>query len=1447
MAIKFLLIGIIILVIVVLLLIFYRYKKNDARKGLSSGPPIDVSFLDNINYEYELTSNISSLTTIPDSSNIVFPKRNAYDQDYISSFNPSYTSSNKYIMSFTFNTSCRLKKIRIYSGGLTGDDWTEVEVIKKVSGRDVSAGVFTNKIIKDENYSYAKYNVIDIDNDLIRGKELFKNTQNCTLKFTSSTALSIREIVFLGYIRYIPKPDELNGYKISPLMSSIPQNLVSLYNFKYDDPVTYSQLKQYEENDADIGKKIIKLVVPFDKIYSFYKILIYYNLKDVSGCSIFRVNGYNNNQLQNNFFKECPVIKNTSFVDEIIYYPITDNKLVLSFIEPNENLSISNIDFYGFNVELSYYDQLIITNVKQDTLSLSEIEVFDQNFNNILPDYVNEGKAAVVELPTKTELISRIEITKDINETESFIPSEDYVATYEPEIIIARSKPATYYSDPRIGFYPVDLSNNYLYLPPYFGSIKKITITAYHHVRDFNAGVALDLSGYYSMWDNSVPYKLLDIFDVSNTQIGDFSLIKWDFKVCCKNKALGFDTSVWPPKADPESWMQAWYDHCSSGVGSYYDFYGTLPYIYPCVEPNHVYYDVTRDYTNIFKNINIKNYPIRFTNTRINRHLPQRFTKLIIKMEYYIDYRYFLKINEIKINYWNNNSIASLPKRDPVTNNKNYTIISNSTKAFSPNNLTLYGFERINDIYYKSNSLPYTFVTINVEFSPTYVSALDIKFNKTMTVNIIAKFYDFNPDDKEKSNVIFTQNDTINVSNGSIKRYTLANNDKFIKRVEIKIRNTTSADQIEIKNIKVYNKYNMIAENMLRITADSYSFDGSIDNLSDGNLNTYWRNEFSPVKLFILFNNPISFSSIEIFDSEEPFFRINTLGTNITLFNYLGKKEESYQINEKKDFYGLSSNKYLYNPSNVLNLYDKKLNTYSITYPEFYTYKKQSIDSSLNYVDRPVILIIFNKPVLLTGFRLHNLKSMFLKPNGQIQGDNNIYGTYITAILNSKWSKPELKTPFKCVTSIANGNGNAGGILNKALAFRINNNGKSECFSKNGNTCNKYNDIETCEEEIFIAGLSRNKECGTGIDYQDDCLYYQKNIKQNTRCLNVYDDKYIKVFNDISNNSIGCQQNNNLCKEYESKNSCDNDDKFNFEFKSNIFYNFYPLVLNNFQNISTGTLSRSQIIAYDIMSSRQFFSTEINSIILNYTINLDMPYAEYFTTRKLTVGFELTAYDGTTKKVNIFENKSIPELVNGYSGSINFDPSVFPRILLTASNLRVDVTETRTNDFGDVTNINITNVFFNINYKIAYNTDYNRSYLLNCTTEQLNNPDHWCGKSSKDFLKNPYNNLYRVFEISGNVFPRYCHLNKLVSHRGCLWSYPYYGILGDENNPNKTYEFYSANIDHIPLDLSGNILSSSTGNLNCEEVANIIASNKDLTVRKVDYENRRVVFSKPCN
>lgn len=1438
MSIKVLLIGIIILMIVVLLFIFYRYKKNSrVKKGLVSDSP-EQGFLKTIDYSIDLKNNpdnIITLESIPTSPTTDLMK--IIDNDYTSPFTfKNNEDGSIYIIKVNFSKSVYLRKIRIYSGYRTGTDWNKVNISSYTGNMQSElqangvTGEYNNTVLRDDNFSYFDFTEIILDPAAI-------SSPSYRLTFTSSEPPTIREIVFLGYLdrgRDVEKElnsIKLNGFIIKPLIAEIPVVISEMFDNFYDGQVNYSQLLTYKIFDSNINKDMIRLEVPFDKIYSFYKIIIYYNIKENVGFDIIRVSGYNH--VIDDSFIEAPFgIKNKRYKQVLMFLPIMDNKLVLDFINPNESLSIINIAFYGFEVQLAYYDQILISNPKQQKINLSEIEVYNEKLENILPSSVNEGKAVVLQTPTNSELVSRIEIIKDVSNIR-FVPDVAYTARQNYTIGIGKD----------------DLSHNYIFAPKYFGS--------------------------------STPIMF------SGKPINDFKLSSNTLICSIFKKAVS--------RIDDTPYLNIYYNGPSSPV--------TLVHFSTGPSSNLLYY---------------KDFPLT-----IKSNIPSPPTNLLnLDLQYYIDYRYMLQIQEIPIFKFNNDGTSSLFPKMNQNNEENYRILANGSKNLVAANMIDYGLSPYPefDSYYKSKIYRPNTEQINIIMKlPSVLKEFTIKFKSNQkfksieyfdsgkyitdkySINgyIYGKLYGRAKDFGKGGDEIISENytesfkETISssdVTNGNTKTFNIYNiltskpfwadyvkNKKFVlKQIEIKIDDVVGItkfndedyewSQIAIDKIMLYDEQNnMITQGNIYISSSTYNTDGTIDNLYDNNDSTYWRSDRDPVKLFVLFNTPIPLDKINIINApSNSFFYKNMKDVTVKFYNFKNQIINSFEITEAKPTYEFKNLNKIIDSYNITNLYDGNLNSYSSTFPEIEKYRQ---DISGLRIIGPYILIFFNRPTLLTGVKINNVKSMFLNYKGQEQGDNTIFGLFVQATLGKKWSsKDNTSTPFKCIEGIYDipfkvddvysgqtySGTNKVGSIN---AFRINNN-ISECYSIDSNKCKDFKTMKDCERELQILVPNFNKPCGTpGVN---DCLYYQKNIKDNTLCLNVKNNKYIKILNtpiDKNTNSFGCKKNNNLCKEYDSLQSCktdtitssdlqlcnnneiDNPNHWCSKASNLLFDNLYQTPIKVFDISGSGLFPMyCQMDIKDLGCKTSV--EEFNSEFKGNEIIYEGPSSNVYVANITSIPYDLSGNIPYTSS-----SRQITDIINLVYKTDSYTTS-YPIIGTSSSTI------IKNELFNVPSNIeNIESLKFYITYRFSgpgINTD-NRKVnigfrfkegitividtgiiISTIPVDALLDTNRIITISNPSLLLN-----YKNKKLSLEMYATQSNLPSNPSNVNIILTDNYF-VLKYNKRYEKT-EKYSSQI------------VNNSNYLNCEEVANLIASKKNWSVNKVDYNGRKVVFTKPCS
>lgn len=1241
MIIQVLLLIFFVILIFILIKIIKRNKNsnfNNTSLSLNNSnsilPKSEATFA-NLEYEINLTSVISRISSIPSSSQENMVASKTYDNDFTSGWLPTKTSDGKYSLEFIFNTPVILKKIRIYSGYSKSNNWEQLVVRNIDNNRNqIVLGTFTNTnpTSKFDFYNYDEFKL----NYKSENGAITPPLTKCRLDFTAiNEPCFIREVVFFGVVT-LQRPNrdlELNGYKINPNINAMTNpTQISLFNNNYRDYIPYTTLNTiFKVFDEKLNEDILKIVIPFDKVYSFYKVILYIRIKnDISNNLLIRVGGVNIDSRVNDLIQVVGIDENTTAKQEILFLPIIDNKLVIDFINTNNTFSISNIDFYGFDVIFPYYDQINIINTKQEKIAISELEVYNEKFENILPDYVKKGKISIFERPSEIDYISKIEIERDPG---------DLIVLDDANI---RENPTIYkrYIKGDISTYTFNIN-----APIDFGKIKKFTIRAYDLKRE-------------DFIQTNLGYEILTLEDVNKNRLYSIYIYRNEL--------------------------------------NYQDY-----------QVDKIY-DITRDLTNavtyldnessfIIKDLTLSQFPLKVivnTNPQGLNDMVQGEFYMEINIEYYKNIAYAVKIPELRVFELDSKGEGKLlPKYNSITNSLNYDIISNSTKANIPYNMIYYQEQNDIDTYYKTDVIQTQDVTINLVFAPQKISKVYIKLNKMTNVSIKIEYIAITFEEikyKETQYVNFTDDITINTSFLQDKKY---------NKIIFTLLQVNPSNQIEIKTIKIYNEYN-IQTNDMAISASNYYKEGTT-NLSDGSYNTYYKNRGNiPLKLSIIFSKPINISSIVLDGFEDMYntsFYYSLLNTNVKFFNVYNQLKYSYYIDTPNTSYVIKYPLVNGFKNNIRNIYDNDSNTYGSTLEK----STFNYNNPNNKIDNPVIVILFSEPTALTGIKVHNLKSIFLDSKNNIQGDNNIFGTYIHTTLNTRWSNPNSPTPFICKSVPSSPEGG-----NRFVAFRINNEGKSECMSKDRNICLKFDDIKSCEEETLITSDKFNKSCGTGYDFQDDCSYYQKYVKNNILCMTNNNGKKIKVIKNRDTQNLEC----------------------------------------------------------------------------------------------------------------VSESVSLPPPLPTTMG--------FKTLTLTSNDPNVKITKCKEyNTYNDCMN----------------DTTYNPTDTLTCYDYNINNPNHWCNEANYNFNQNIYNTVYKVYDISGNINPRYCRIeleepgtctDKIVS-----W------------NPDKSdFDIIYENAQERFIPIWGNVtnIPSSLDSFNCNYVADYIADKKGYTVRNTDCKNRRILFTKPC-
>lgn len=307
------------------------------------------------------------------------------------------------------------------------------------------------------------------------------------------------------------------------------------------------------------------------------------------------------------------------------------------------------------------------------------------------------------------------------------------------------------------------------------------------------------------------------------------------------------------------------------------------------------------------------------------------------------------------------------------------------------------------------------------------------------------------------------------------------------------------------------------------------------DGVMNNNLRYISHPEDKNPEITILFNKPTNIGSLII----EVIGRKTFTGFNKAKVMWYNKNNKI--INE----YDINGNSNVTNPYNsnldIANVYDDNKFTYTLTSPEFSSWKLKNPNSN---VRGPIIFINLKDPVILKAIKLINTNEGFNAWSESIKGLN------IIAYLSGKWAKPySAETPFKCEEE---------GIFdvifdpvlkvqklklarNFYIAYRINSSGNSECLSKTGEKCDSLPTMNMCNNKIrFLDKSYINKECGVGEGSSLDCKYYQKNYILLKDCINGnkgFNNVGYKI-NDNGSEILFCEKDGDDCKSYDNFNDC---------------------------------------------------------------------------------------------------------------------------------------------------------------------------------------------------------------------------------------------------------------------------------------------------------------------
>lgn len=411
---------VILTIYLVIKLVKYNKSEENPNKTTIIKSRMNENISDNNNFEFNLKENISNITTVPETSLYDYmPSSNLMKGALYEGWYPTKTSDNKYIVTIYFNKQVILRKARIYTGLSDNNNNYNGLII-----RDEVDIIFEEYNIPDEKFNINKYKEIKFSNN---------STTKCSFEFiTDNRDIIIRNIQLFGIVKMKSKTEKLNGKIIKANDSS------SIYENELINGVS-STLKN---NATNIDKYISQVYNPtsnkvilkytFDKVYSFLGLEITQLISDMKNYGYERLSFYSSRNVSTESYNPKYLVKilegdkistdqienipsiETSYYTYMVYFnPITDNDLILEFSGIDlDKFKLSKINFYGYDVVFSYYDNILINNINKEYLSLSEIELIDVNDVNILPDLVKQNKVNILQKPDDDTYVKMIKISK---------------------------------------------------------------------------------------------------------------------------------------------------------------------------------------------------------------------------------------------------------------------------------------------------------------------------------------------------------------------------------------------------------------------------------------------------------------------------------------------------------------------------------------------------------------------------------------------------------------------------------------------------------------------------------------------------------------------------------------------------------------------------------------------------------------------------------------------------------------------------------------------------------------------------------------------------------------------------------------------------------------------------------------------------------------------------
>lgn len=511
---------------------------------------------------------------------------------------------------------------------------------------------------------------------------------------------------------------------------------------------------------------------------------------------------------------------------------------------------------------------------------------------------------------------------------------------------------------------------------------------------------------------------------------------------------------------------------------------------------------------------------------------------------------------------------------DPVTDNNLILEFSDVIiDEFKPARLKFYGYDIIFGYYD-------TFILSN--YTKERISLAEIQLIDNNDVNILPSLVNQN------KVTIFQSPDSMNTMIKMIKIekepydgpvYSITSNEtmnNYLYGV-----NEAGGYALDIGYINIYDKNGLIDKSKFDVYVSSffriknkdssitdYTLSTQVDpSVSVGNPDAPIKNYISnpsdkKPSVMILFKDPVDITKVIIrpnLRSESP----NIPWINKTKVTWYNRNNDpivsTYNLTQQTI---LKENLRFSNDSisnkDVYYTYDNDVTTFNRTAPDFSLITNPKVKG-------PTIFINITEPVILKAMRIINKKESNVL-------SNEILGLNIVAYLSGKWAKPNnVETPFKCTESWeATKYAPGGQVLERKYyynAYRLKNNGNSECLSKDGNSCDSFSTMDSCNDRLrYISGY-KNRECGTGTKENPgrDCKYYQKTHMIIKDCVdgdNGYNKVGFRVTPD-NNEVLFCERDDsNNCKNYDKISTC-----LNEEFKQDKTICTTPSETNNVDTI----------------------------------------------------------------------------------------------------------------------------------------------------------------------------------------------------------------------------------------------------------------------------------------